>query len=70
MAAAAVWVATVGCNCGSDVIPVLGTPLARGRPKKEKKKKRKEKNGGRYKIQNVFKKEIAYFPNQYGFHKY
>ena len=35
---------SLGPNCGSDLIPGLGTPYAAGRPKmKKKKKKRKEK---------------------------
>ena len=31
----------LGCSCGSDLIPGLGTPCATGWPKKEKKKKKR-----------------------------
>jgi len=30
----------VGCNCGSDQIPGLGTPYAMGQPKKKRKEKK------------------------------
>ena len=34
----------IGCNCGSDMIPGLGTPYAVGWPEKEKKNKKHTKN--------------------------
>ena len=30
----------LGCNCGSDLVPGLGTPYSVGQPKKKKKKKK------------------------------
>ena len=34
---------SLGCNCGSDLIPGLGTPYAKGQPKKRKRKKEMER---------------------------
>ena len=38
----------VGHNCGSDLIPVLGTQYATGRPKKKKRKKKKKNCNSEY----------------------